>query len=72
MNKNKFSLHNIKNFPFFGPENDVCFLRLLHIFKCTPDYTFIIAAYNMSPDQTAVISSFVFTNLITGTFIIAS
>ena len=38
---------------YFCPENIVCFLRLLHIFKCNPD-NFINEANNMNPDQTAL------------------
>ena len=37
---------------FLYSENSVCFLHLLHTFKCTSDY-FLIDANNMKPDQTA-------------------
>ena len=44
---------------YFSPENGVCFLRLLHIFKCTMDkgcfvnVLFFMEVNYMNPDQTA-------------------
>ena len=38
---------------FFCSENVVCWLHLLHIFKCPSDYIFSIEVNNMIPDQTA-------------------
>ena len=37
---------------FFVPESVICFLRLLHITKCTPGI-FFLDANTMNPDQTA-------------------
>ena len=37
----------------FCPENVVCFLCLLHIFKCNCILDFFMEVNNMNPDQTA-------------------
>ena len=36
----------------FGPENVICLLHLLHIFKCTSEFRldFFMEANNMDPD----------------------
>ena len=49
------SYHNYLNLIlsiFFGPENVVCLLHLLHIIKRTLEY-FIMVANIMNPEQTA-------------------
>ena len=38
---------------FHGSKQNVCFLHLLHIFKCTSDWIFFMQANTMYPDQTA-------------------
>ena len=44
---------HLKPYPsiYFCPENVVCFICLLHIFKCTSDFN--MEANTMNPDQTA-------------------